>query len=98
MSAASLFLRRFHAGRYNRAGSEERPPMSSNGAWLIVEDDHTVREMVAEYLTEGVGYDVRQAGRRAAMRDVMGQQSSGRRVCSMCDCPGRIGLRLRATA
>lgn len=44
--------------------------MSSNGCVLIVEDDHTVREMVAEYLG-GQGYDVHQAGSGTAMRDVI---------------------------
>ncbi len=46
--------------------------MSSNGACLIVEDDHTVREMVADSIFgRALGYDVRQAARRTAKRDVM---------------------------
>jgi two-component system, OmpR family, response regulator len=42
--------------------------MSSNGSVLIVEDDQSVREMLAEYL-DGQGYDVHQAGKGSDMRE-----------------------------
>ncbi|HUP95075.1 MAG TPA: response regulator [Burkholderiales bacterium] len=42
--------------------------MSSNGSVLIVEDDQSVREMLAEYLS-GQGYDVHQAGKGSDMRE-----------------------------
>ena len=42
--------------------------MSSNGSVLIVEDDRSVREMLAEYLS-GQGYDVHQAEKGSDMRE-----------------------------
>jgi two-component system, OmpR family, response regulator len=44
--------------------------MSVNGSVLIVEDDASVREMVAEYLG-GQGYEVHQAASGAAMREAL---------------------------
>jgi two-component system phosphate regulon response regulator OmpR len=44
--------------------------MSSNGSVLLVEDDRTIREMVAEYL-EGQGYVVHQAESGSDMRDAI---------------------------
>jgi DNA-binding response OmpR family regulator len=66
--------------------------MAGNGCVLIVEDDRSVREMVAEYLG-GHGYEVHQAGCGADMRDVMAQHQP-QVVLLDVRLPGEDGLTL----
>ncbi len=51
--------------------------MALNGRILIVEDDTSVREMLAEYLGTH-GYEVAQADRGTAMRETVEKVLAGR--------------------
>ncbi len=66
--------------------------MAGNGCVLIVEDDRSVREMVAEYLA-GHGYEVHQAECGADMRTVMGAHAP-QVVLLDVRLPGEDGLTL----
>ena len=64
--------------------------MAPNGRILIVEDDPSVRAMLAEYLGAH-GYDVAQAERGSAMREVV-ERSLPDLVLLDVNLPGRSGL------
>ena len=66
--------------------------MAFNGRILIVEDDPSVREMLAEYLIEH-GYEVGQVDRGTAMRDAI-EQNLPDVVLLDINLPGEDGLTL----
>ena len=66
--------------------------MPGNGRILIVEDDISVREMLAEYLATH-GYEVAQADRGAAMREAV-ERSLPDVVLLDVNLPGEDGLTL----
>ena len=66
--------------------------MPSNGLILIVEDDPSVREMLAEYLATH-GYEIAQADRGTAMREAV-EKSLPDLVLLDVNLPGEDGLTL----
>jgi two-component system, OmpR family, response regulator len=66
--------------------------MATNGRILIVEDDRSVREMLAEYLG-GHGYEVMQADRGTAMREAV-EHALPDVVLLDVNLPGEDGLTL----
>jgi len=69
-----------------------RKPMPTNGRVLVVDDDQSVREVLAEYLG-GHGYEVVQADRGTAMREAV-EASLPDVVLLDLNLPGEDGLSL----
>src|SRR4029453_13102319 len=70
MSRMKQFVSVRNRGPYNSQPRETAEAMSSNGRVLIVEDDRSIREMVAEYLGSQ-GYEVSQAEGGSDMREAI---------------------------
>ena len=77
---------------YSRRSPPNVTPMPSDGRILIVEDDPSVREMLAEYLRTH-GYEVVQADRGTAMREAV-EKSLPDVVLLDVNLPGEDGLTL----